>query len=128
MNYEKDSGLKLDMDSCDLDVKNNTEIHSFPIKNGCRCNSCESACKFDNKFHINPLKGFNAWIVMSVYFFVILATIIITCCKNYYRKGKKTSFDDNSKNGSIDFNNFIKEKKVSTKVYPINEKSIESSI
>jgi hypothetical protein len=116
MTYEKDSGMKLDMDPCDLDVTNKTEIHLFPIKEGCRCNSCESACKFDNKFHMNPLKGFNGWVVISFYLFVTLASIIITYCKKYY-KGKRSSFNDSH----INFNSFRENNNV--KVSPINEKS-----
>ena len=119
MSYEKDSGMKLNMDHCNIDVTNKTEIHTFPIKEACRCNSCESACKFDNKFHVNPLQGFNAWIVVSFYLFVILASIIITYLKKYYRKGKR-SYDE-SLNNSVDFGNFKSNDK--KKEAPINEKS-----
>lgn len=128
MTYERDTGMKLDMDKCDMDVTNKTEIHKFPIKEGCSCNSCETACKFDNKFKMNPLQGFNAWIVVTFYLFVILASIIITYCKKYYRKGKK-SYDDISRGNSMDFGGLKPNENLNnnTKVYPINEKSNQTN-
>ena len=115
MTYKKESGMKLEMDPCNLGITNKTDIHKFPIKEGCRCNSCESACKFDNKFHVNPLQGFNAWVIVSFYLFVILATIIITYCKKYYRKGKPS--DEISRSNSFDVSKGIND---NTKVYPNN--------
>ncbi len=100
MTYEENKGMNLTMDKCDLDVSNMTTLHGFPVKEPCRCNSCESACKFDNKFSMNPMQGFNVWIVVSFYLFVLLASLIISYWKKYYRKGK--SSEEFSRNESQD--------------------------
>lgn len=116
MDYSEDKGMNLTMDKCDLDVSNMTSLHGFPVKEACRCNSCESACKFDNKFTMSAMQGFNLWVVVSFYLFVIFATLIITYCKKYYRKGKHS--EDFSRHSSQDY--------TMKKVVPINEKSNSS--
>ena len=113
MDYADDKGMNLTMEKCDLDVSNITSLHGFPVKEPCRCNSCESACKFDNKFSMNAMQGFNLWVVVSFYLFVIFASLMITYCKKYYKKGKHS--DEFSRHSSQDY--------TLKKNVPINEKS-----
>jgi len=118
MDYMDNAGMNLTMDNCDLDVSNITELHGFQVKETCRCNSCESACKFENKFSMSAMQGFNLGIVVGFYLFVIFASLVITYCKNFYKKGKIS--DNYSRNSSQDY--------TLKKNVPINEKSNNTQI
>lgn len=117
--YQDNRGMNLTMDDCSLDITNKTELHGFPAKESCRCNSCSSACKFDNKFYIPALEGFNVWIIIAFYLFVIITTLIVQYLKKYNRKGKLS--DERSRNDSVDVIPIPK------KNGPINDKTQSSS-